>query len=189
MKLLFKLLSVYTPEFLKKKGLEALYDITANGLQCSAPALNGEAYEDCLQEYALFTRERTLQALNEGEDVSELRKRLFRNSYEYGKKIRNNLNITSQKEVNRVSKYLYKNIYSDFYGNEHGGISITNCYFSKYYTPNICKVTSALDAGLISGLQGGGYLVFSDRITEGASSCKACLLVKEKLPENNETNI
>lgn len=166
-----------------------LYDITARGLQCSAPALNGEIYEECLEEYALFTHENTLQALESGEDVSVLRKRLFRNSYEYGKKIRNIFNITSQKEVNRVSKYLYKNIYTDFHGNEHGGISITKCFFSEYYTPEVCKITSALDAGIISGLQGGGYLMFSDRITEGKSSCKACLLVKEAQAANSEMTI
>jgi hypothetical protein len=186
MNLWFKLLAVYTPEFLRKRGLQVLYDITARGLRCTAPGLNGEGYEDCLEEYALFAREQTLRALNDGDDISDLRKRLFRISYKYGKKIRENLNVTSQKEVNRVSKYLYKNIYSDFYGNENGGFSITKCYFSQFYTPDVCKVTSAVDAGLLSGLQGGGYLVFSDRITEGKSSCKACLLVKEKQFENIE---
>lgn len=176
---LLKLLSIYTPVFLKKRGLQALFDVTARGFQCPKPQVKGKLYEECLKEYAIFTRERTLQAMEDGKDVSKLRKRLFRNSYEYGKKLRDTLNVNSQKEVNRVSKYIFKNVLSEFYGNEHGGISITKCYFSNYYSPEVCRVASAIDAGLLSGLQGGGYLVFSERITEGNESCKACLLVKE----------
>ncbi len=180
MNFVLKFLSLYTPDFLKKRELQKLYDIAAYGFSCDTPYVNGKSFNDCLEDFALFTREQSLKALEEKQDISAIRRRMYKGAYQYGVKIRHVFHITSYKEILKVCKFLYKNIFSEFSGNENGGISIKECFFSEYYTPEICRITSALDAGILAGMQGGGYLVFSARITEGHNSCKACLLEKEK---------
>ena len=55
----------------------------------------------------------------------------------------------------------------------HGEITISRCYFSSFYSPEVCRVMSAMDRGLLAGLAGGGELVFIQRITEGQPCCRA----------------
>lgn len=60
-----------------------------------------------------------------------------------------------------------------------GEITVPECYFSRYYTPEQCAIMSFVDSGIIAGICGttdpaSGYLLFTERITEGCGRCRAC---------------
>lgn len=52
-------------------------------------------------------------------------------------------------------------------------LNIPHCSFSSAYSPETCRVMSAMDAGIISGILGGGRLEFFQRKTEGCPCCRA----------------
>ena len=68
---------------------------------------------------------------------------------------------------------MYDAIGVDFRGDAAGVVTVSRCYFSDVYTPEVCRLVSALDEGLLAGLAGGGRLTFSQRLTEGAVCCRA----------------
>ena len=69
---------------------------------------------------------------------------------------------------------LYAIIGIDVEGTVPGALTFRRCYFSARYTPALCAFMSAFDDGFISGLCGGGRLMFDSRITEGNPGCEAC---------------
>ena len=73
----------------------------------------------------------------------------------------------------RLGKILYRMLKIEFNGSAEGEVVIRHCFFSPYYTPEVCRIISALDEGLLSGLSNGGQMVFKERITEGKTCCLA----------------
>ena len=63
-----------------------------------------------------------------------------------------------------------------------GELRIRSCYFSSFYSSGVCRLISALDAGVAAGLSSGGRLVFSRRLTEGHDCCLARF--EERTDEN-----
>jgi predicted ArsR family transcriptional regulator len=63
----------------------------------------------------------------------------------------------------------------DLRGNGRGELTVRRCAFSEVYSAEVCRLVSALDAGLLAGLSGGDRLEFTRRITEGAPCCLARL--------------
>jgi hypothetical protein len=74
-----------------------------------------------------------------------------------------------------ISRVLYRMLDIDFRGDARGDVVISRCYFSSFYSGQVCGVMSAMDWGLLAGLANGGELAFSSRITEGESFCRAHL--------------
>ena len=74
-----------------------------------------------------------------------------------------------------LGRLVYAAIRIDFRGTELGDVTVNRCFFSSFYSAQVCQVISSLDAGLLAGLTGGAQLTFSERITEGADRCRACL--------------
>ena len=72
-----------------------------------------------------------------------------------------------------MGKILYEMLGIEFLDTGQGTITIPKCFFSQYYTDQICQLISALDEGVLAGLSGGGRLDFSQRLTEGNDCCKA----------------
>ena len=68
----------------------------------------------------------------------------------------------------------------------YGEIVVTDCYFSRFYTPEQCAIMSSVDSGIIAGLCGGGTLTFTERITEGCRQCRACF--SKPLPEEDSSD-
>ena len=61
----------------------------------------------------------------------------------------------------------------DLQGDARGEVVINRCYFSRFFSSEVCRLMSAMDAGLFAGLSNGGVLTFSCRITEGQPCCRA----------------
>ena len=165
------LLSVFLPNKLKKKNLLELFNVTAEAFQMSVPLVSEWHFDDILRAYASFTREAVSQQINKDEDVSRVRHRLYDGAVRLGVELRQELRIHSFKDAMKAASLLYRAIGIGFRCDRSGEVAISRCYFSSFYTREVCWLISSLDEGLIAGLTDGGKLWFLSRITEGNISC------------------
>jgi hypothetical protein len=182
MRLLLKILPHHLPVFMRKKILAALFEATADGFACPAPAYDPLSYDACLRTYALFTREQAENALQAGRDRLALKAQLYRNAYALGGKLCKWFAVDTIEEVMELGQILYRAIGVEMVGDAQGDVTVQRCYFSQFYSGPVCDLISALDDGVLAGLSGGGRLVFSQRLTEGGECCRAKLLPR---PEGN----
>jgi hypothetical protein len=173
--MLLKIMQICMPEFIKKKKLYELSLLTADAFQSELPELKGLSFAECLSKYALFTKEQAESYLQSGRPLEEVKHRLYQNSCIFGQKLRKSLHIVTWEEAVTVLKAIYKLIGIDFQYDRQGEIIIKQCFFSKYYSGEVCRLISSLDEGIAAGLSGGGRLCFNQRITEGGSCCKGFL--------------
>jgi hypothetical protein len=174
MGLLLTVSNLYLPRFIRKRKLEMLFKATADAFQVASPSTNGLAYDSCLELYAQFTREQAIKTIRQGNEL-EVHSRLFQNACLIGRQFRADFNLHMAEEVMRMSTLVYKLLKIEFQGDPLGSIAIKRCFFSAYYSSEVCRLISSLDEGLLSGLSGGGRLHFSQRITEGKECCRAFL--------------
>lgn len=187
--MLTKIVRLYTPEFIKKKKMEELFRLTADAFQSEMPEFRGLSFSDSLLKYALFTKEQAERCLQEESLIEEVKYRLYNNSFAFGRNLRKRLHIMSWEKSVTALKSAYKFIGIDFqYGRQGETLNdrddfiakqecfvIGQCFFSRYYSAEVCRLISSLDEGLAAGLTGGGILCFAQRITDGSSCCKGCL--------------
>jgi hypothetical protein len=170
-------LLTHTPAMVKRQALVLLFRATAAAFRAEMPRLAGLSREQCLLAYARFTADQAEEALRQDGDLSELQARLYRHAYRLGRTPGWLLRVRSVDDVMVLGRSLYDVLDIDFHGSDGGGgsgeITISRCYFSSVYSPEVCRVMSAMDRGLLAGLAGGGELAFSQRITEGHGCCRA----------------
>lgn len=176
---------IYIPAFIKRRELINLFSLTGSAFGSDVPKLAGLSFDDCLTEYARFTKREVEKSIDRLYNLGSPRQQLCRNAFELGNKIRKRLRITSTGDVMMACKIIYKCLGIDFSGTEQGEITIRSCFFSEYYSDQVCGVISCLDKGMVAGLSGGGRLSFSQRITEGFDSCKATFVPQEDNLENS----
>jgi hypothetical protein len=181
MNLLVQVLQIHVPASLKKKKLRDLFESTAKAFEVDMPSLDHLTFKACLQKYASFTSEEIEKRLLKGEDLREVRGELYLHAYRLGQEIRERLHISNEKEVMSAGKALYRSIGIDFEGSSIGTVVIRSCFFSRFYSEQVCRIMSSLDEGIAAGLSGGGKLSFSQRITEGKPCCEAFLAFGEEV--------
>ena len=170
---LVTILKFYSPEFIKKRVLNELFTITARAFECALPPLRGFSYAELLKQYALFTRAEAEKSIQHNHDLQAIRNRLFDQAYQMGHELRKKFNISTDEEVMELGQRLYEILGINFQGNKQGLVTISRCFFSEYYSSQVCQLISALDEGVLAGLSGGGQLNFSQRITDGNNCCLA----------------
>ncbi len=169
----------HMPAFVKRQALGQLFAATADAFQCDMPSLSRLSREQCLLAYAWFTTDRAEDALRRLDDLSELQARLYRNAYRLGRMSGWSLRIHTVDDVMVLGRFLYSVLDIDFAGIGGGEITITRCYFSSFYPPQVCQLMSAMDRGLLAGLAGRGELAFTERITEGRACCRAHFVLEQ----------
>lgn len=179
MRLAARLLGVRFPTFLKQRALRRLADLTAEALGRPAPSFAGRSYAERLAEYARFTSAEVSGALERGEDLRDTEARLHAGGYRLGARYRRLFRVATTREAMEVATLLYRALGIELGHPAAGRIAVTRCYFAGFYSAATCRVVSSLDAGFLAGLTGGGRLVFTRRITEGADSCEGCFLPAE----------
>ncbi|MBN1352914.1 hypothetical protein JXJ21_26225 [candidate division KSB1 bacterium] len=180
MNLLLKIARIYLPDFIKKKKLLELFELTAEALQKELPAVRNLSYRDCLAAYARFSQTRAAEVLRLQLDPDAVKKRLYKNAFQLGEKLRREFRLKSKEDVIQLSEILYQVLQIDFSATASGEVTIRRCFFSQFYSPEVCALISALDEGVAAGLSDGGELVFQERITEGKSCCRATFKLKEE---------
>jgi hypothetical protein len=172
MGLLVSVLQLHTPEFVSKMAMAQLCKFTAAAFNADVPRLAGLNSEECLATYARFAATQAGQRLQEGREIEILEKRLYENAVEMGKQQRMWFQPHSMQEMMTVGRVLYRMLQIDFQGDAYGDVVITSCYFSRFYSCEVCRLMSSMDRGLFAGLSNGGQLTFTARITEGQTCCR-----------------
>lgn len=170
---LLALLQLHTPTWIKKGQLQELFECTASAFDTEAPAAAGLSFDERLQRYARFTASQVEAAIRRGNDPDALRERLYRNGYRLGSKLRKRLRLSNAEEVAEAIPILYRALRIELRGPAGGEIEVAHCFFSRFYSGQVCQIVSALDAGVVAGLSNGGRLTFRQRITGGRESCRA----------------
>lgn len=179
MNLFLNMLQWHFPLFLKKQKLAVLWEVTADAFQCAAPPTRGLSFEQSLSAYALFTKKQAERYLQSLIDIDQLKVRLYNGAYQLGQQFREQFKITTTQEVMLMMKIVYSVLEMDMQIASSDEILIERCFFSRYYSPQICQLISALDEGLAAGLSDGGKLGFYERITEGHNCCRAKFALRE----------
>lgn len=180
MNMLIKIVQNFMPEFIKKKKLNELFRLTADAFQTEMPSLRGLTFRECLSLYAFFSREQAERCIQGGCPLEEVKSRLYQNSFLFGKNLRKSLPIITLEESVAALRTIYKLIGVDFHYDEQGEFIIKQCFYSDYYTAEVCMLISSMDEGLAEGLSAGGKLHFTHRITDGSSCCKGYLKYDNK---------
>ena len=135
--------------------------------------------DEALRVYAEYTRDN----LRDGVD-GQLLERMNKEAYKMGRLLRKLFFLRKQASIEQFTIALYRNIGIQLDGHIPGQLCFRKCFFSQYYTPDICLAASALDDGIIRGLSGSGRLVFQQRITEGCEYCRATFSIDERSDEH-----
>ncbi len=158
--------------------VQVLCDTFARTFDVEAPRVWGlRASEECKRPDLFAFREFSAACIEEAllspSYAAQRRKRLRELAERLGHSVRIAL-APEDKELADLVTHLYSLIGIEVQGQVPGSLVFRRCYFSERYTPKLCAFMSAFDDGFISGLCGGGQLVFSTRITEGHTGCEAC---------------
>lgn len=183
MNMMGKIAGVYVPQYLKKRELKNLFDMTATAFGATTVQTSGLSYERMLDEYARFTSTVISKSVNELHNLGTARQQLCRQAYTVGNNIRERLGVISISDIMTACRIVYRCIGIDFEGTETGEITIRRCFFSKYYSDQACGIISCLDKGLVAGISKGGKLSFVQRITDGSDCCKAQFIPRESVHE------
>jgi hypothetical protein len=167
------LLQLHVPGGVKNDVLDELFAVTAEAFDLACPATAGRPFDERLRSYAEFTRDAVEGAVAAGRDLPAIERRLFAGAELLGARVRTELGVRGTADVMAVARPLYRVIEIDLRGTARGDVTVDRCFFSRFYSPQVCRVISSLDAGLFAGLSGGGRLVFVQRITEGHDCCLA----------------
>jgi len=173
MGLLVSALQIYMPDFVKKKALMQLFISTAAAFEVEVPPLAGLTSEECLARYARFAQAQAEQRLRDGREIEGVAQRLYQNTVEMGQRQSKWLRPGAVQDVMDIGRVLYRILDIDLQGDARGEVVINRCYFSRFYSADVCRLMSAMDRGLFAGLSNGGELTFSSRITEGQPCCRA----------------
>jgi hypothetical protein len=172
--------AITLPAFIRKEILAELFEATADAFECPVPAHDHLSYDECLQTYALFTREQAERVFQSGHDIPALKARLYQNAYPLGGKLRKWFAVDRVEEVMELGQILYQAIGVEIQGDAQGNVTVKRCYFSQFYSGPVCDLISALDDGVFAGLSGGGRLAFSQRLTEARECCRAKLQLRKE---------
>lgn len=160
---------------LKKKGLKTTQDHNENQ---NLNEMNLEQLRRKMANDHNAKVSRLVTAIGKEKAISESRKKLFEVGVRLGEKVRLELGVRdSISDILKAAKILYKilgiNFQTKRLGNNEVVIFVNRCNLSKYYNDDTCRVLSAADEGVVQGLNPNYKMKFQERITSGATKCKA----------------
>jgi hypothetical protein len=171
---------IFLPLPVRKRKLGDLFLLTARAFNATLPPLEGLSWADLRLRYGEFSGELAEKVIRNPEEFELVKRRLLDGAFRLGQELRHELRISSAKDAMTAARILYKTLKMDFRGNGLGDIVIRKCFFSRLYSPEVCRLMSSVDAGILAGLIGGGTLDFTQRLTEGYGCCRAHFLFKGK---------
>lgn len=158
--------------------IQLLTNLTARALRQKPRRTWTLPNDEALHAYAVFTRDQ----LQQSPPDDELLRRMTAEACTMGRLLRRVFFLRRQRDIEQFVVALYRGIGITLEGQLPGTLCFSRCFFSRYYTPEVCLAASALDEGIMRGLTGGGRLRFQQRITEGCACCKATFLNDDTKP-------
>jgi len=164
---------LYLPPSVKRKRLKQLFTLTAEAFGSNTPRMEGISLDEILERYARFTRKEAEKSISRPEAREKVRERLYLNAFTLGCELRRKYRIRTLRDALRMGRIIYKVLKIDFCGDGARGIVIKKCFFSNYYSAEVCALISAIDEGIMAGLTSGLRIRFIERITDGNECCRA----------------
>lgn len=162
-------------EVIQHIELQILMNLTAKALRVPTISIWRLNHIEGLRCYAEFTRD------NLSDNVTpEVLQRMNTQAYRLGRKLRLIFFVTSQASAQKTIVKLYRNIGIQMSFKSDNHICFHSCFFSHFYSPDVCQAASSLDDGIIRGITGCGHLTFEQRITEKCNYCLAQYKHEEK---------
>jgi len=125
-----------------------------------------------------------LKALGEEDALKIGRNALFKAGMKLGQEARQRLGVgDSLQDLIRAARVLYRVLGIEFRVQQSGDevfMIVEKCSLSSYYTAMTCKILSAVDEGVVQGLNPNINLNFTERMTDGPSECVACISYESK---------
>jgi len=164
---------LYLPPSVKRKRLKQLFTLTAKAFGSNTPRMEGISLDEILERYARFTRKEAEKSISRPEAREKVRERLYLNAFTLGCELRRKYRIRTLRDALQMGRIIYKVLKIDFCGDGARGIVIKKCFFSNYYSAEVCALISAIDEGIMAGLTSGLRIRFIERITDGNECCRA----------------
>jgi hypothetical protein len=101
-----------------------------------------------------------------------------------GKRLRSELRLTdSEDDLFAAARLLYRILGIEFEverNGEKGTMLVRRCALSEHYTQRTCEVISAMDEGVVMGLNPGAKMTFVRRNSTDPCACEAVLIMGER---------
>ncbi|MEG3224898.1 MAG: hypothetical protein BME94_05045 [Methanobacteriales archaeon Met13] len=198
MSLKLNLLSLWMPEFVIKKELKLLGDVTIGELdrllQENAPSYLKSVKRPVFEGDSTAIRAEIASAHNKrvnllvdslGRDkaIQLGREALFIMGKDLGSQIKNRIGVgKSLKELIKAASILYRVLGIAFKVKKINGdifMVVNRCSLARHYSPETCLILSAADEGVVKGLNPKIKIKFTERIADGAACCLASIQVEE----------
>lgn len=173
MSLRLRALERHVPRWVARSAIRRLFVATASAFGPAPVDVDGSDHAALRERYVAFSAASAERALVDRTDLDDLSRRMWRNAYALGESLRRRLGVRSRKDALRAARIAYRMIGIDLRADPCGDVVVDRCSFAERFSPQVCRVMSSLDAGMIAGLTSGGRLTFSERITEGRPHCLA----------------
>jgi len=195
MSIKLRIMSIWLPEFILIRELERASYIINDHLDglldrySILPPSTGKPLKGNLEERRAVMAARhnlhvnaLVKALGFAKACEFGRSEMFKAGYTMGCEAQKRLGVGKNIEDAIVAaRILYKVLGINFTIEKHGKdifLRVKSCALAAQYSPGTCKVMSAADEGVLSGLNNNIGMKFLKRITEGAEECTACINIK-----------
>ncbi|AUB55507.1 MULTISPECIES: L-2-amino-thiazoline-4-carboxylic acid hydrolase [Methanobacterium] len=197
-----RILSWWTPVWLQGKALDELAHSTINGLEKIlneySPLENnaqGRKYDinekiilkgNLDEKRRIMTTthnelvETLISILGREEAILKGRKAMYNEGLLLGQRFKWLLGVGDDlQDLITAARIMYQVLGIDFVVEEKGQnemiMRVNHCSLAHYYDLNTCKVLSAVDEGVVQGLNPDIQMMFTERITQGHDHCLASL--------------
>jgi hypothetical protein len=173
MGLKLRLLQIFVPASVKTATIKEFFEFTAYAFECAPPAYAGRSHIEMLHIFSDFFKDEAEKFIRKGDDLGEVKQRLFENARLLGQKLKDRYRVHTLKDAFRMARAIFRTLLIDFEGDPRGEIVVRRCFFSSQFSKEVCSIISSFDEGLLTGLTGGGVLTYIERITDCSACCRA----------------
>lgn len=197
------LLSLWMPDFIMKKEIKTIAEVTIRELDrlmeenshsqnshstlksLPTPKIEGRSRNRRI-EMASAHEQRVkllIQVLGRDKAIELGRAALFRTGQELGSQLKGRLGVgDSLTDLIKAARILYRVLGIDFAvqkTNDTIFLVVNRCQLADYYSSDTCWVLSATDEGVVQGLNPHISMKFNQRMAAGASCCLAPITSEE----------
>ena len=195
-----QLLNWWMPSYLIRRELANVSEQTTGALNALLTKYNTQEAETYLKKPSSRSIQeiRANMAQTQAEQVERLegivghekavklgREAMFLAGKQLGEQTRIKLGVSDNpKDLIKAAKILYRILGIDFHLEWQNSVNataiITRCPLAEQYSKLTCEVLSAIDEGVIAGLQPNVSMHFQEYMTSGCENCRAIIQFNEK---------